>query len=128
MKKIFLLLIFILSLVGCNNNVYYWEFNYSYEEVDQIKIVEMIDDLDYREIQEIDLSLSEQIYNDIMNIEMKRYGTNLSSPSGKCFLIVFENGEYDIYPKKNQSILNIMVRIFYPTILGYIAMKMNLMN
>ena len=96
MKKIFLLLIFILSLVGCNNNVYYWEFNYSYEEVDQIKIIEMIDDLDYREIQEIDLSLSEQIYNDIMNIEMKRYGTNLSSPSGKCFLIVFENGEYDI--------------------------------
>lgn len=115
-------------MVGCNNNVYYWEFNYSYEEVDQIKIIEMIDDLDYREIQEIDLSLCEQIYNDIMNIEMKRYGTNLSSPSGKCFLIVFENGEYDIYPKKNQSILNIMVRIFYPTILGYIAMKMNLMN
>ena len=62
MEKIFLLLIFILSLVGCNNNVYYWEFNYSYEEVDQIKIIEMIDDLDYREIQEIDLSLSEQIY------------------------------------------------------------------
>ena len=96
MKKIFLLLIFILSLVGCNNNVYYWEFNYSYEEVVQIKIIEMIDDLDYREIQEIDLSLSEQIYNDIMNIEMKRYGTNLSSPSGKCFLIVFANGDYDI--------------------------------
>ena len=70
MKKIFLLLIFILSLVGCDNNVYYWEFNYSYEEVVQIKIIEMIDDLDYREIQEIDLSLSEQIYNDIMNIEM----------------------------------------------------------
>ena len=68
MKKIFLLLILILSLVGCNNNVYYWEFNYSYEEVDQIQIIEMIDDLDYREIQEIDLSLYEQIYNDIMNI------------------------------------------------------------
>ena len=56
----------------------------------------MIDDLDYREIQEIDLSLAEEIYNDIMNIEMKRYGTNLSSPSGKCFLIVFANGDYDI--------------------------------
>ena len=103
MKKIFLLLIFILSLVGCNNNVYYWEFNYSYEEVDQIKIIEMIDDLDYREIQEIDLSLYEQIYNDIMNIEMKRYGTNLSSPSGKCFLIVFENGEYDIISQKESK-------------------------
>ena len=103
MEKIFLLLIFILSLVGCNNNVYYWEFNYSYEEVDQIKIIEMIDDLDYREIQEIDLSLSEQIYNDIKNIEMKRYGTNLSSLSGKCFLIVFENGEYDIISQKESK-------------------------
>lgn len=103
MKKIFLLLIFTLSLVGCNNNVYYWEFNYSYEEVDQIKIIEMIDDLDYRVIQEIDLSLSEQIYNDIMNIEMKRYGTNLSSPSGKCFLIVFKNGEYDIISQKESK-------------------------
>lgn len=96
MKKIFLLLIFILSLVGCNNNIYYWEFNYSYEEVNQIKIIEITDDLDYREIQEIDLSLTEEIYDDIMNIEMKRYGPNLSSPSGKCFLIIFENGEYDI--------------------------------
>ena len=90
MKKIFLMLIVLLLLVGCNE-IYHWEFNYSYEEVAQIKIVEMIDDLDYREIQEIDLSLYEEIYNDIMNIEMKRYGVNLSSPTGKCFLIVFEN-------------------------------------
>ena len=73
MKKIFLMLIFILSLilslVGCDNT-YYWEFNYSYEEVDQIKIIEMIDDLHYRyrEIQEIDLSLSKEVYNDIVNI------------------------------------------------------------
>ena len=102
MKKIFLILIVLLSLVGCNE-IYHWEFNYSYEEVDQIKIIEMIDDLDYREIQEIDLSLYEQIYNDIMNIEMKRYGTNLSSPSGKCFLIVFENGEYDIISKQESK-------------------------
>ena len=88
MKKIFLMLIFLLSLVGCNE-IYHWEFNYSYEEVAKIKIVEMIDDVNYREIQEIDLSLCEEIYNDIMNIEMKRYGPNLSSPLGKCFLIVF---------------------------------------
>jgi hypothetical protein len=108
MKKIFLMLIFILSLilslVGCDNT-YYWEFNYSYEEVDQIKIIEMIDDLHYRyrEIQEIDLSLSKEVYNDIANIEMKRYGPNLSFPSGKCFLIVFENGEYDIISQKESK-------------------------
>ena len=111
MKKIFLMLIFIfsliLSLVGCDNT-YYWEFNYSYEEVDQIKIIEMIDDLHiddlhYREIQEIDLSLSKELYNDIANIEMKRYGPNLSSPSGKCFLIVFKNGEYDIISQEDSK-------------------------
>ena len=102
MKKIFLMLIVLLSLVGCNE-IYHWEFNYSYEEVTQIKIVEMIDDLDYREIQEIDLSLSKEFYNDIVNIEMKRYGPNLSSPSGKCFLIVFENGEYDIISQKESK-------------------------
>lgn len=99
MKKIFLLLIFMLLLVGCNNTIYHWEFNYSYQEVNQIMIIEIIDDLDYKEIQEIDLFLAEELYNDIMNIEMKRYGTNLSSLSGKCFLIVFENGEYDIISK-----------------------------
>ena len=100
---LFILICLMLSLVGCSNNIYHWEFNYSYEEVVQIKIIEMIDDIDYREIQEIDLSLSEAIYNDIMNIEMKRYGPNLSSPSGKCFLIVFENGEYDIISQKESK-------------------------
>ena len=34
---------------------------------------------------------------------MKRYGPNLSSPSGKCFLIVFENGEYDIISQKESK-------------------------
>lgn len=99
MKKLFLLLIIILSLFGCDNNIYYWEFKCGYEEFSQIKIVEMIDYLDYREIQEIDLSLAEDVYTDIVSIEMKRYGPNLSSPSEKCFLIVFENGEYDIISK-----------------------------
>ena len=27
---------------------------------------------------------------------MRRYGTNLADPYGKCFMIVFENGNYDI--------------------------------
>ena len=83
MKKIFLMLIFILSLilslVGCDNT-YYWEFNYSYEEVDQIKIIEMIDDLDYREIQEIDLSLSKEFYNDIVmkfNNKVEMFPSNI---------------------------------------------------
>ena len=96
MKKIFLLIIFILTLVGCDNNVYYWKFNYQYEEVNKICIIETISEFKYHVVQEIDLTLSEEIYNDVMSIEMKRYGPNLYSPSGKCILIVFNNGEYDI--------------------------------
>ena len=33
---------------------------------------------------------------------MKKYGTNLKTPSGYCFLIVFENGDYDVI-SKNES-------------------------
>ena len=51
----------------------------------------------------LSIALSKEFYNDIVNIEMKRYGPNLSSPSGKCFLIVFENGEYDIISQKESK-------------------------
>ena len=90
-------------LCSCDNNVYYWEFNYNYEKVAQLKIIEIIDGFEYREVKEIDLSLADELFNDIIDIEMKRYGTNLSSPSGKCFLIIFENGEYDIISQKESK-------------------------
>lgn len=34
---------------------------------------------------------------------MRKYGTNLSSPLGKSFLIVFNNGEYDIISQKESK-------------------------
>ena len=88
MKKICLLLLFVISLFGCHSDIYYWEFNHDYEEISQIKIIEIIDELEFREIKEIDLGLADEIYNDITKLTMKRYGTNLSAPFGKCFLIV----------------------------------------
>ena len=112
MKKIFLILLTIcLFLAGCNKTIYHWEFNYGYEEISQVKIVEIIDFAsNYREetdlalaegiycrvIKEIDLSLAEEVYNDIKNIEMRRYFPSPTNPTGKCFLIIFDNGEYDI--------------------------------
>ena len=49
------------------------------------------------------MGLADEIYNDITKLTMKRYGTNLSAPFGKCFLIVFKNGEYDIISLKESK-------------------------
>ena len=44
MKKIFLILLTMcLFLAGCDKTIYHWEFNYGYEEISQVKIVEIID-------------------------------------------------------------------------------------
>ena len=103
MKKVvsFVLSIFIviLSLVGCNHKVYHWEFEQSVQNVKEIKIIEVEDEFNYVVIKELDTEFIKELYDDIQKIEMKRYGTNLSHPSGKSFLIVFENGEYDIISK-----------------------------
>ena len=96
MKKVYLLLMLVLTIVGCDNNIYHWNFNYDYEEIVEIKIIEMIDESEYREIKYVDLSLAKEIYEAISKLEMRRYGTNLSSQNGICFLIVFSSGNYDI--------------------------------
>ena len=94
---------FTLTIFGCNRKIYHWEFNHSCEEISQMMIVEMTNDLNFQEIQEIDISLAEKVYNDVINLEMKRYGTNLSSPYGMCLLIVFKNGEYDIISRRESK-------------------------
>ena len=87
------------------NKVYHWEFNYDTAEIKEIKIVGIVCSapLEYETIKEIDLELAEEICNDISKLEMKKYGTNLASHSGKCFLIVFNNGEYDLISRKEPS-------------------------
>ena len=110
MKKVFILILTLLTvamfgLSGCHNKVYHWEFNYDTAEIKEIKIVEIVCSapLEYETIKEIDLELAEEICNDISKLEMKKYGTNLASHSGKCFLIVFNNGEYDLISRKEPS-------------------------
>ena len=104
MKRICLLLIILLALTGCDKETYRWEFNYSNDEVSQIMIIEIVDELEeYRVLKEIDLEQAQEVYEDIRSIRMRRYGTNLSAPSGKCFLIMFDNGEYDIISQKESK-------------------------
>ena len=100
MKKLYLLFIFLITIFGCDRKLYYWEFEQSYKEVRQIKIIEIIDGSDYIEKKQISLDFTQEIYYDITNIAMKRYGTNLSHPMGNCFVIEFNNGEYDIISQK----------------------------
>lgn len=106
MKKIVSFILTVLSilavlstLVGCDNKIYYWEFAQSYPDVKELKIIEAEDEYNYEVVKNLDVHLVEELYEDIENLDAKRYGTNLSNPYGKCFLIVFNNGESDIISK-----------------------------
>lgn len=105
MKKISLLLIlgFVLCLFGCQGKIYHWKFDYDYTQINEIKIIDVIDEFEYKEIREINIDLAQEIYDAIKEMKMKRYGTNLSTPSGFSFLIVFSTGEYDIISKKESK-------------------------
>lgn len=105
MKKICLLLVIILlvlSFAGCNKT-YYWQFDRGFEEIVEIKIVDMsklgleycstIDD--FHVIKEIDLKFVEDLCADISSIPY-HFFPSMPDPWGKCFLIVFNNGEFDL--------------------------------
>ena len=101
MKRILILfLAMVLLLVSCQQKPRYWEFERNFSEVTEIKIVDVSAghyySKDYEIIKELDIGLVEELYNDIEAFEMKKYGTNLKTPRGKCFMIVFANGEYDL--------------------------------
>ncbi len=87
-------------LANCGRKVYHWDFNYDYDKIKEIKIIEMVGEVEFNVIKEIDLDLSKELYEDILNLDMHRYGTNLCELMGRCFLIVFDNGEYDIISQK----------------------------
>lgn len=90
-------------LIGCVNNTFRWEFLYEFDYVKEIKLIEMYDEYNYSVIKEIDITLAEELYIDISSLEMTRYGMNLSAPYGICFLVIFENGEYDIISQKESK-------------------------
>ena len=103
MKKICSLFILLtLLFTGCDNSTYHWEFGYTEEQIEEIKIVEFTNYYknEYSVIKEIEYERFAELYNDIKKLEMKRYGTNLSHPSGYCFVITFDTGEYDLISSK----------------------------
>lgn len=103
MKKfLILLLIILLTFVSCKQTPRYWNFEKDCSEVTEIKIIDLDISGDYYNyenyviIKKLDINMAEQLYNDIESLEMKRYGTNLKTSRGKCFMVVFANGEFDL--------------------------------
>jgi len=100
---IFLVVIFISAISMCEKKTYYWDFEYEAVDIKEIKIVEAVGYLEFSVIKEIKIEYANELYSEIASLEMKKYGTNLFHPFDKCFLIVFENGEYDIISKKESQ-------------------------
>lgn len=96
---IFLVVIFISAISMCEKKTYYWDFEYEADDIKEIKIVESVGYLEFSVIKEIKIEYANELYSEIASLEMKRYGTNLFHPFDKCFLIVFEDGNYDIISK-----------------------------
>ena len=118
MKKICsLLILFALLFTGCDDKTYHWEFDYSQEQIVEIKIVEFDNyyENEYSIIKEVERQYVPELYSDIQKLEMRRYGTNLSHPSGYCFIITFDNGEYDVISSKEPK----RCRYFDGKISGY---------
>ena len=104
MKKICILISICLILcVGCDNRVYYWEFAQESSLVKEFKIVDSTGDLKHTVIGIIDIELIDEFYSDIASLEMNKYGWNLATPTGLCFMIVFENEDYDLIAFKESK-------------------------
>ena len=97
MKKaimILSLIIVLLTLVSCKTK--YWEFEYYYTDIKEIKIAYCESSKEYYTIKNIDISLAEEVYNDIKSLEMKSHGINRVEPGGQSFIIIYNDGNYDV--------------------------------
>ncbi len=96
-KTIFVICLFcILFLVGCDNQKYYWEFGQDRSEIVSLYVVEAEDPYNYEIITEIPLEKRDELLDDIEDLEYKKYGWNLHTTWGMCFVVKYQNGEYDI--------------------------------
>ncbi len=106
MKKILIILLFAFSLLLCGCNKH-WEFTKPYTEIESISIIyieeglgsrkECADILNLPHLKEIDESLYEELYEDIISLEIPWYRYIVTAPAvpeGFCFLIDYGNDYY----------------------------------
>ena len=107
MKKFFCILtaMLLLSLSGCGITTSYWEFQYSVDDVKEIKIVDIqkiggsVDsEEDYTVLKVVDEADYADIMDDIQTIGYYYpfVGSNPINANGESIIIVFESGEYDV--------------------------------
>ena len=94
--KTLLSILLIMVLFGCDRKTYYWHFEQSISEIEKISIM-YIENFRtnkfeyYTQIKVIDPLHYENLYNDIMEIEMKKRDA-MCHPTGYCFVINYKNG------------------------------------
>ena len=95
----------LLSLSGCGITTSYWEFQYSVDNVKEIKIIDVkrggsyVDsEEDYTVLKVVDETDYAGIMDDVQTIGYycPYLGSNPASPYGKSIMVVFESGEYDV--------------------------------
>lgn len=96
LNVILILLLSVLLLVGCEDNIYYWDVEFSYEDIKEVKVVYVTYSSDeYYVLEDIPMEQSQKIIEDLSNIKM--YKTRYQhGASNYGFLFVFNSGEYII--------------------------------
>ena len=98
-----LLIIVTVSLIACDKSIHHWEFAHEYTEVSSIQIMKgslHTTKLDFTELaKEVDLSLAQQLLDDVQKLKYKKYGWNPAPTMSRCGYIVFinfNNGDRDV--------------------------------
>ena len=91
---VFLIVMCLSSML--NNETHYWKFDRESVHITEIKIVDADDPYCFSVIKPLDISLAQELMEDIEKLELKEYGWNLGNPHGKCIYIGYSNLEYDL--------------------------------
>lgn len=62
-------LLFLHSCTTNNNEIYHWEFEYSSDEIKEIKIITIFDTNDCYDIKKIDNYYAKEVYDDIKKLK-----------------------------------------------------------
>ena len=111
MRKILLLVSILclsITLCGCGRTPTHWEWEYE-DVVSQIKEVHIVDvgsALEYKILKTISKDDYDNLCSDIVALDMYmpkfRFG-DPGTPYGKGFLIIFNDGEYDLITRSSPS-------------------------
>ena len=76
--------------------VYNWQLAQDKSQITHLYVVDAKFPSDYEIIKEISLDKKDEFVDDIISIEYKKYGWNPHTTNGLCFVIKYQNQDYDI--------------------------------